>query len=118
MKMLTYQATGRKDKTMTMKEYAMKEVKWSQWSPNGLVRCGRNEYKTIMGWMKELYADAKKCVEKQEKPHAISGRVMHDEDGHLTEIRLYCDAYLTDEELDVVSAMNPHDTLWVAHKHE
>lgn len=104
---------------MTLKEFAQKEVKWSQWSPTeGMIRCGRNDYKTVMKWMGELYADAKKCVQKQEKPHAISGRVMHDEGGHLIEIRMYCDAYLTDEELDVIAVMNPLDTLWVAHKPE
>lgn len=95
------------------------EIKWSQWSPSeGMIRCGRKDYKTVMEWMRELYADAKNCVEKQDKPHAISGRVMHDEEGHLIEIRMYCDTYLTDQELDVVATMNPMDTLWVAHKHE
>lgn len=93
-----------------------KEIKWSQWSPDGMVRCGRTDYKTIMGWMRELGMDAKKCVMRQEKPHAIYGKVMHDDTGILTEIRLYCDVYVDDKELETVAVCCPLDTLYVAHK--
>lgn len=91
-------------------------IKWSVWSPNGMISHGRARYEMIIGWLAELYKEAKECVMEQEKPHAIAGRVMHDEGGHITEIRMYCDTYLTDEELDTVAIMNAHDTLWVAHK--
>ena len=93
-----------------------REFKWSQWGPSGMTRCGRAEYGKLMGWMAELGKDAKKCLAAQEKPHAIYGRKMHDDAGHITEIRFYCDTYLTDAELDVVAVANPNDTLFVVHK--
>ena len=94
-----------------------KEVKWSQWGPKeGMIRCGRTEYKTAMKWMQDLGKDAKECLKGQDKGHAIYGRKMHDDTGRITEIRFYCDTYLTDEELDVVARANPMDTLYVAHK--
>lgn len=95
----------------------MTDIKWSQWSPNeGMIRCGISDYKTIMGWIRNLGMDAKECLAAAEKPHAIYGRVMHDDTGRLSEIRLYCDTYLDDAELDVVATLNPLDTFYVAHK--
>ncbi|MBQ1789281.1 MAG: hypothetical protein II008_03815 [Oscillospiraceae bacterium] len=93
-----------------------REIKWTQWSRNGMTRCGHRDYKTIMGWMRELGMDAKKCVRAQEKDHAIYGRVMHDDAGRISEIRFYCDTYLDDQELDTIARANPTDTLYVAHK--
>ena len=90
-------------------------IKWSQWSPNGMIRCGRAQYQECMKWMRDLGMDAKACLADSEKPHAIYGRVMHDEGGHLTEIRFYANTFLSDAELDVVAIMNPLDTLYVAH---
>lgn len=95
----------------------MKEIKWSQWTPeSGMIRCGTAEYSKITKWLGELGLDAQAHVNKAEKPHAIYGRKMHDNEGRLTEIRLYCDTYLTDEELDTVATLNPMDILLVAHK--
>lgn len=94
----------------------MKEIKWSQWDRNGMTSCGQRDYKTCMNWMRELGMDAKKCVLQQEKDHAIYGRIMHDDAGHISEIRFYCDVYLDDNELDTIAIANPTDTLCVAHK--
>ncbi len=93
-----------------------RECKWSQWGKEGMLRCGIKDYKTIIGWIRELGHDAKKCLMAQEKNHAIYAMVMHDDTGMITEIRLYFDAYLTDEELDVVAVANPGNTLYVVHK--
>lgn len=95
---------------------ASREIKWSQWSPLGMMRCGRDEYRLCMDWMRTLGMDAKACLEDHDKDHAIYGKVMHDEAGCITEIRFYCNTYLTDEELDAVSRTCPLDTLYVAHK--
>lgn len=92
-----------------------REIKWSQWS-DSMERCGRSDYETIMGWMKELGMDAKKCVKTSAAPHALYGRVMHDDEGRITEIRFYCEMYLDDEELDGLSKAHPNDTLYVAHR--
>ena len=81
-----------------------------------MIRHGEDEYETIMGWIRELGIGAKSCVMMSKKPHAIYGRKMHDEDGRITEIRLYVDTYLDDVELDIVAVMNPMDTFYVAHK--
>lgn len=93
-----------------------KKIKWSQWDTTGLIRCGFNDYKTLIKWTQELGHEAKECLMKQDKPHAIYARKMHDDSGRLTEIRMYCNAYLTDEELDTVAVLNPNDTLYVVHK--
>ena len=94
----------------------MADIKWSQWAPEGMIRCGRAERKTITEWMQELGMEATKCLNGQEKAHALYGRSVHDKAGKTTEIRFYCDTYLTDEELDTVARENPRDTLYVAHK--
>ncbi|MBQ3326190.1 MAG: hypothetical protein IJG86_00205 [Clostridia bacterium] len=93
-----------------------KIVRWSQWSPNGMIRCGEKTYGELMRIIQELGKEAKEAVKGQEKPHAVYGRKMHDYTGRLTEIRLYCDAYLDDAELDAVAIVNPLDTFYVAHK--
>lgn len=114
---------GEKVERLHSKPYEIKEtrkpsreIKWTQWGSKELFRCGKAEYKTIMEWMRSLGADAKKCVSRNEKDHALYGRTVHDENGRLTEIRFYCNVYLTDEELDEISRKFPHDTLYVAHK--
>lgn len=94
-----------------------KVIRWSQWSPiAGMIRCGEAPYRTIMNWMKDLERDAKKCLDAQDKPHAVYGRVMHDYEGRLSEIRLYSATYLTDEELEAVAFANVFDTFYVVHK--
>lgn len=92
------------------------EVKWSQWSPNGMIRCGRNDFNKEMEWMVQLGRDAKQCVMKSDKQHAVYGRIMRDESDEIIEVRFYSDVYLDDNELDVVARHNPHDTMYVAHK--
>ena len=91
-------------------------LKWTQWGRSGLFRCGRAGYKTITGWLKQLGLDAAKELQKQEKPHALYGRTIHDDSGKLSEIRLYCNIYLDDNELDKLAHDHPHETLYVAHK--
>ena len=91
-------------------------IKWTQWTKGGVVAHGYDSYQTIVAWMRDDYAHAKKSVEMQEKPHLCSGRVMHDDHGCIAEIRMYVDAYLTDEELDAIVKTCPKDTFWVAHK--
>ena len=94
-----------------------RKIKWSQWSPGeGMIRCGEADYRTLMTWMVELGRDAKKCLDAQEKSHAIYGRVLHDGDGLVTEFRFYCDTYCDDEELDEHARHNPYDTFYVVHK--
>lgn len=91
-------------------------IKWTQWEQGGMIRCGIKDYRTIIKWVQELGHDAKECLHKQEKPHAIYARIMHDDDWKVTEIRLYCNAYLDDDELDRIAAGTPNDTLYVVHK--
>ena len=93
-----------------------KEFKWSQWDQTGMIRCGIAPYKQIMQWMRELGMEAKEAVKHSEKNHAVYGVKKHDDIGRITEIRLYCEAYLDDAELDVISKLYPMDTLYVAHK--
>lgn len=94
-------------------------VKWSQWdSTFGMIRCGERELSEIMEWVKILGIDAAKRLKSQSKPHAVYARKIYGESGDLEEVRLYCNVYLDDEELDAVSEWAPHDILYVAHKHE
>lgn len=93
-------------------------VKWSQWDSTGMIRCGERDLKELMEWVKTLGMDAAKCLKTQDKPHAIYARKIYDESGKLAEVRLYCNAYLDDEELELVDSECPHDILYVAHKHE
>lgn len=97
----------------------MKEIKWTQWTPTeGLIRCGFNEYKTLMDWMRDLGHDAARCLERQEKPHAVYGRIIRNEAGEIDEIRFYADTYMTDEELDKISKDTSPDYLYAVHKRE
>lgn len=95
----------------------MAEIKWSQWSPNcGLIRCGRADLRELMRWMADLGRDAKQCLQKSDKSHALYGRKIYDGSDLVSEIRFYCDTYFTDDELDNVIMDNPHDVFYVAHK--
>lgn len=94
----------------------MANIKWTQWEPDyGMIRCGVKDYVTVTSWLRSMGLEAKRCLAEQEKPHAIYGRTIH-EDGVLSEIRLYCNTYLTDDELDKIARDNPGETLYVAHK--
>lgn len=94
-----------------------KLIKWSQWSKvTGMIRCGQAEYAELNQWMKELSKDAHKCLYSQDKPHALFGREILDENDDVTEVRFYCDCYMSDEELKQLVLNHPHDFLWVAHK--
>lgn len=92
-------------------------VKWSQWdSVFGMVRCGERELSEVMRCVRGLGLDAKKHLDRQSKPHAVYARKMYGDSGELKEIRLYCNVYMTDEELEKASKDCPHDILYVAHK--
>ena len=90
-------------------------IKWTQWSPAGMIRCGEKELHELMKDLRELGMDAARCLKTQEKPHAIYGRKMY-ENGKLKEIRLYCDTYVTDEELEKIDREIAPDIMYVAHK--
>ena len=90
-------------------------IKWTQWSAAGMVRCGEKELHELMKDLRELGRDAARCLKTQEKPHAVYGRKMY-ENGKLKEIRLYCDTYMTDEELEDIDHRTAPDILYVAHK--
>lgn len=94
----------------------MMEIKWTQWDSSGLVRCGRQDYNTVMKWMRDFGSDAKRCLANEEKTHALYGRAIHNKAGRLTEIRFYCEVFLDDEELDAIARSCKHDTLYVIHK--
>lgn len=81
-----------------------------------MVRCGFNDYNTLLKWMTDLGRDAKKCLFNQAKNHAVYGRKIYSGNNELSEIRLYCDVYMTDEELDNAIMDNPHDVFYVMHK--
>ena len=94
-----------------------RDIKWTQWSPQlGMIRCGSQPLKNLMEWLKELGMDAKKSVMRQEKPHAIYGRIIHDENEKVSEVRFYVDTYVDDDELYKISKSCPRDLLRVAHK--
>lgn len=90
-------------------------IKWTQWSSAGIIRCGEKELNELMKDLRELGLDAARCLKTQEKPHAVYGRKMY-ENGKLKEIRLYCDTYVTDEELEKIDREIVPDILYVAHK--
>lgn len=94
------------------------KVKWSQWDSTGMIRCGERELSEIMKWVKSLGLDAAKHLKSQDKPHAVYARKIYGESGNLEEVRLYCNAYLDDEELELVSETNPKDIFYVSHRHE
>lgn len=92
------------------------ELKWSQWSPNGMLRCGRATHDKLMKWMVDLGKDAKKCLSEQEKEHAVYGMKIYDENDRLSEVRFYADTYMTDDELTEVTKKMPRNVFYVAHK--
>lgn len=95
----------------------MADVKWTQWSPElGMYRCGRANYDQLMRWMVDLGKDAAKCLREQDKPHAVYGRKIYDDQGEIVEIRFYSNTYLDDDELDERARACGHDLLYVAHK--
>lgn len=95
----------------------MAEIKWSQWdNSHGMIRCGHRDMKTLMKWMKEMGADARKCLANQDKAHAIYGRKMYDEYDNVSEIRFYCNVYVDDKELEELANDCGSDLLYVAHK--
>lgn len=92
-------------------------MKWTQWDGEfGMIRCGFKDQKTLMQWMRELGAEAKKCLAAQDKPHAVYGRKIYDNDGNLEEIRFYCNTYMDDKELEGASRSCPRDVIYAAHK--
>lgn len=94
----------------------MKIVKWSQWSPKGMIRCGENDLNELMKWMRELGKDASKCLKREKNQHAIYGRKIYDNAGNVSEIRFYCDTYMDDNELENFLMKNPHDVIYAVHK--
>lgn len=90
-------------------------IKWTQWSAAGMIRCGEKELHELMKDLRALGMNAARCLKTQEKPHAIYGRKMY-ENGKLKETRLYCDTYMTDEELEDIDRRTAPDILYVAHK--
>ena len=94
----------------------IKEIKWSQWSPHGMMRCGYRDYNTLIKWLVEIGKDAKKYIKCVDKDHLVYGRKIYDADDNLEEIRFYCDTYVTDAELDEIVMQNPRDVLYVVHK--
>lgn len=93
-----------------------REIKWSQWTPNGMIRCGFRDYNTLMKWMREIGKDAKNCMKYHENQHAIYGRKIYNEEDELAEIRFYCDSYMTDKELDDFLMENPRDVIYMVHR--
>lgn len=93
------------------------ELKWSQWTPSeGMIRCGRADYQTIMKWMVDLGKEAKKCLSAQEKEHAIYGMKIYDENDNLAEVRFYANTYMNDDELAETTNKMPRNIFYVAHK--
>lgn len=90
-------------------------IKWTQWTLDGMIRCGEKELIALLKDVQILGQDAARCLKTQEKPHAIYGRKMY-ENGKLKEIRLYCGTYVTDEELEKIDREIAPDILYVAHK--
>lgn len=95
-----------------------KVVRWSQWSPAGMVGRGEMAYVELKKIMNELGKGAAEAVKEQEKPVAVYGRVIHDDTGRLTEVRLYLDTYITEAELDALKITLPMDRFYVARKEE
>lgn len=93
-----------------------REFKWSQWGPEGMICCGIAKYKEIMKWIQNLGLEAKKCLACSDKNHAVYGMKIHDDIGRITEIRLYCEAYVDDIELEAITRGQPMNTFYVAHK--
>lgn len=95
-----------------------KVVRWSQWSPSGMTGHGQKKYGELKKIMNELGKGTAEAVKEQEKPVAVYGRVIHDETGRLTEVRLYLDTYITEAELDALKITLPMDRFYVARKEE
>lgn len=99
-----------------MQAFYDKQIKWSQWSPTeGMVRCGFASYKELMQWIRDLGKEAKQAVRFSNKNHAVYAIKFHDYQGIITEIRLFCDTYVDDQELKAMSAGNLN-TIYAAHK--
>lgn len=95
----------------------MKQIKWEQWDKNsGLIRCGFAEQKKIMEWLRELGKDAHRCLLMQEKSHAVYGMKIYDENDNVEEIRLYCNTYMDDDELNDCIMNHPRNVFYTAHK--
>lgn len=95
-----------------------KIVMWSQWRPEGMVGQGEMAYGELKKRMRDLGELAKDAIKEQEKPVAVYGRVIHDDTGRLTEVRLYFDTYITEAELDALKITLPRDRFYVARKEE
>ena len=95
----------------------MTDIKWSQWTPeSGMIRCGRANYDQLMKWLTDLGRDAASCLREQDKPHAIYGLKIYDDQDQIVEIRFYANCYATDDELDEIAKLHPHDLIYAAHK--
>ena len=98
-------------------------IKWSQWDSNGLYRCGFADYNTIMGWVRDLGKDAKKCIDNgdllgiNDNAGALYGRVCCTDSGEITEVRLYCEAYVDEDQMKLFVSDSPNDIFYVAYKH-
>lgn len=95
-----------------------KVVRWSQWSPAGMICRGEMAYGELKKRMRELGEAANDAVREQEKPVAVYGMVIHDDTGRLTEVRLYFDTYITEAELDALKITLPMDRFYFARKEE
>lgn len=95
-----------------------KVVKWTQWSTSGMIGHGQKKYGELMEIMSELGKGAAEAVREQEKPVAVYGRLIHDDTGRLTEVRLYLNTYITEAELDALKITLPRDRFYVARKEE
>lgn len=92
------------------------KIKWSQWDRDaGLIRCGWMEYRELLRTISELGADAARCLQQQGKRHAVYARKIYQDNGQLDEVRLYCNLYLNDSELDKIARDHPRDVFYTAH---
>lgn len=92
-------------------------IKWSQWTPmEGMIRCGRADYGTLMNWMQTLGKAANEAILHQEKDHCIYGRKMYDENDQIKEIRFYLDTFMTDDEVIDMVKTCPRDYIFATHK--
>ena len=92
-------------------------MKWEQYDKGKLIRCGEAPFPQIMAWMRELGKEAKEHVKTSKNPHALYGRIKHDEDGRIIGVRYYCDSYCVDDEiLDELADEEPLCFFYVAHR--
>lgn len=94
----------------------MKDIRWTQWSNDEMIRCGRSDYFALMNKMKENGIVAKACLANENKNHAIYGQEIHDNFDEIMEIRFYCELYMDDKELDSFIKRNKNNIIYAIHK--